>query len=176
MLPELRLNPIYIRPLRLGDSIDDLTSMLHRAFGDLGRRGLRCTCVEQSLDTTLQRIQRGSCYLALDQHHIVGTMTLEVPDPGADVAWYRQPQVASLHQLAVDPRLQGSGCGKALLRVAQRWALKAGYGQLALDTPSRAAELVGFYQGQGFQVVDRVQLPGRAYESTVLSMTLAPRH
>ena len=150
--------------------------MLHRAFGDLGRRGLRCSCVEQSLETTLQRIRRGRCYLALQHRSIVGTMTLEAPDSQADCAWYRQPRVASLHQLAVDPRMHGLGCGKSLLRVAQSWARRSGYVQLALDTPSPAAELVGFYQGQGFRVVDRVQLAGRAYESTVLSKTLIPGH
>jgi GNAT superfamily N-acetyltransferase len=170
-------NTIQIRRLAASDSLDELTSMLHRAFGDLGRKGLQCTCVDQSVDVTARRATRGDCYVALAAGRIVGTMTLEAPRRGAACPWYRRPEVASLHQFAVDPCEQGLGYGKVLLLIASRWARERGYRELALDTPADASHLIDFYRAQGFRVIDKMQRPGKDYCSVVLSKTIEPmRH
>lgn len=68
-------------------SIDDLTSLIHRAFAALGRMGFGCTGVEQSMETTLRRVRRGKCHVAVVDGRIAGTMTLEAPDARGEVAW-----------------------------------------------------------------------------------------
>jgi GNAT superfamily N-acetyltransferase len=166
------MKSIEVRPLRPSDSLDELTALLHRAFGPLGRLGLPCTCVGQSVEVTRQRARRGQCYVAVDGDRLLGTMTLEGPDSSSDCATYRRSTVASLHQFAVDPMAQGLGCGEAMLRFAQRRARELGYCTLALDTPSRAAHLLAFYQSQGFRRVAEFRKAGKPYWSTVLCKTV----
>ena len=172
------MNRYRIRPLDATDSLDELTSMLHRAFGRLGRMGLRCTSVDQPLDVTAHRTRRGECYVAIAEGRIVGTMTLEPPAHASDCPWYRRPEVASLHQLAVDPSHQGLECGKALMAAAEQWARKRGYCELALDTPLDAAHLIGFYRSRGFRLVGEFHKPGKHYRSAIMSKALArvPKH
>lgn len=158
-----------IRPIEPGDSLDDLTSMLHRAFGALARLGLHCESFEQSIDVTAARIARGECFVALYRGRLVGTMTLEPPDPASACPIYTRADVASLHQFAVDPSLQGLGCGHALLSHALDWAREKGYRELALDTPAAARHLIHFYEQYGFEVVQCLRMPGRNYLSAVLS-------
>ena len=162
------MKSIPVRRLRSSDSFDELTALLHRAFGPLGRRGLPCGCVGQSVEVTRQRARRGECYVALDGDRVVGTMTLEGPDGSSDCATYRRSDVASLHQFAVDPVAQGRGYGEAMLQFAQRRSRELGYCTLALDTPSPAAHLLRFYQSQGFRSMAEFRKAGRTYRSTVL--------
>jgi GNAT superfamily N-acetyltransferase len=166
------MDPIQIRPLAASDSLDELTSMLHRAFSPLGRLGLNCTGVSQSIETTAQRVRLGECLVAVCGGRLIGTLTLHRPERRSECRRYREADVASLHQFAVDPRYQGTGCGKALLLAATCWARERGFGELALDTPADAEHLIDFYRSQGFRVVDDVQLAGRSYRSGVLSKTI----
>lgn len=158
-----------IRRLQPGDSLDDLTALLHRAFAPLGRRGLNCQSVDQTTATTRQRIERGDCFVAIADRAIVGTITLQVPDPSSAIRHYRAPDVASVHQFAVDPGYQGAGIGHALLQVAATWARARQYAALALDTPAPAGELRDYYGRQGFKLVGLVQLAGRGYESALMA-------
>lgn len=162
-----------IRRLDRGDSLMDLTSLLHRAFSPMGRAGIACTGFNQSADVTAQRVQRGECFVATRQGRVVGTMTLQVPQRNSPSDCYRRADVASLHQFAVDPVCQGTGCGTRLLEFALDWAAERGFHALALDTPEPATDLIGFYTEQGFRPVERVRFAGRAYTSCVLSKPTA---
>ena len=163
------MTAFQIRPLRADDSIDDLTTLVHRAFARLGRMGLGCTGVMQSPQVTSERVRRGACFVALHGPRLAGTMTLETPGPRRECAWYRQRDVASLHQFAVDPCEQGCGCGTRLLQFAERWVAGQSYAELALDTPVAARHLVDFYEAHGFRRVGELRKPGKDYCSVVLS-------
>ena len=167
------LSDLLIRRLASDDSLDELTDLLHRAFAPLGRMGLTCSCIAQSVATTASRIARGTCFVALQGRRLVGTATFERPDPAHECAWYRRPRTASVHQLGVEPGLQHQGCGTQLLRVAERWAAAQGCNELALDTPRRARHLVAWYEAHGFTPVDDVRHPGRGYRSLVLGKPVA---
>lgn len=166
------LNAFQIRRLHAADSLDDLTSLLHRAFSPMGRDGIVCTCYNQSVDVTAQRVQMGECFVATQDGRLVGTMTLHRPEKFSPCHWYRQADVASLHQFAVDPVCQGTGRGTRLLRFALDWADEQGFHALALDTPLPAVQLIRFYQAHGFRPVEHVRFAGRNYTSCVLSQTI----
>lgn len=165
---------IAIRRLQLSDSLEELTSLLRRAFSSLGRQGLNCTCVDQTVDVTRQRVHLGDCFVAVADRRVVGTVTAHGVDPASPVSWYRNPAVASIHQFAVDPSHQGSGVGRALLRTAEAWARSRQYLQLALDTPEPAEHLRAFYGRRGFMQAETIQLAGKAYFSVVLSKAVNP--
>jgi GNAT superfamily N-acetyltransferase len=167
------LNDLLIRRLEPTDSVDELTALLHRAFAPLGRMGLTCSCIAQSAATTALRVARGTCFVALRGRRIVGTVTVERPDPAHACAWYRRPQTASAHQFAVEPGVQHHGCGTRLLEAAQDWAATQACTELALDTPQRARHLVDWYRGHGFAPVAHYQHAGQAYRSVVLGKCIA---
>ena len=146
--------------------------MLRRAFAPLGGRGLNCTCVDQTVDMTRGRIRLGDCFVAIRKNRVVGTITLHAADLASPVRWYREPKVASIHQLAVDPSYQGTGVGQALLRTAETWARSRQYLELALDTPEPAGHLHAYYDRRGFRLMDTVQLEGKSYHSVILSKTI----
>jgi GNAT superfamily N-acetyltransferase len=151
------------------DSLDELTGILHRSFARLGAMGLNCTCVDQSCKTTLERAKRGDCYVAICDDHLVGTLTVNAPDQNARCEFYRHPDVASIHQLGVDPAYQGRGIGKSLLSLAEGWAAIRGYKILALDTPMPASHLISFYEGRGFGIAGSLRFEGKRYVSAILS-------
>jgi GNAT superfamily N-acetyltransferase len=161
-----------IRRLQPGDSLEELTTLLRRAFASLGRLGLNCTCVDQTVDVTRRRVQLGDCLVAVADRQVVGTATLQGVDRTSPVNWYRHPEVASLHQFAVDPSHQGGGVGRALLRAAEEWARSRRYLQLALDTPEPAAHLRAFYGRRGFMHAETVRHSGKSYVSVVLSKAI----
>ncbi|WP_395703196.1 GNAT family N-acetyltransferase [Aquabacterium sp.] len=167
------MNSLKIRRLQPGDSLDELTALVHRAFAPLGREGLRCTGVDQPVETTRQRVGRGDCFVACYGGRLVGTMTMEAPDRQSDCPWFRRTDVATLHQLAVEPCSQGCGCGRALIRHAEQWTQARGHAELALETPTRATELRAFYASQGFRTVGHWHKAGKDYESVVLSKAIA---
>jgi GNAT superfamily N-acetyltransferase len=166
------LDTFLIRRLDARDSMEDLTSMLHRAFSPMGRRGIGCTCFNQSVEVTAERAGLGDCFVATQHGRIVGTLTLHDPDKRSECHWYRQADIASLHQFAVDPAYQGTGCGLALLEFAMQWAHQHHFHGLALDTPLPASDLIHFYEAHGFRKVERVRFHGKGYTSCVLSKTV----
>lgn len=169
------VDDIQIRRLQPGDSLTELTALLHRAFGPMGRMGLPCDCVHQPVEETIRRVRRGTCFVAVRGSRIVGTMTLQTPRWRRECGWYQRSDVASLHQFAVDPCEQGRGCGSRLLGFAEQWVRRLGYAELALDTPAEASHLVLFYKAQGFKPVMELHKPGKPYRSAVLSKAVSRR-
>lgn len=163
------MTAISIRHLLPSDSLEALTDMLRQAFAPLGERGLNCTCVDQTVETTRHRVSLGDCFVAVARGQIVGTVTLQPSDGNVAIRWYRHPAVASLHQLGVAPSYQCAGIGSALLRTAECWASERRYRGLALDTPEPAQHLRDFYGRHGFRAKETLQIDGRAYRSVVLS-------
>jgi GNAT superfamily N-acetyltransferase len=170
------MEAITLRRLSASDSLDELTALLHRAFSRLGQMGLNCTCVDQAVMVTRERIEKGECYVAVYDARLVGTITLYRPDPGSESIWYRRRTVASIHQLGVDPEYQGKGLGTALLDFAEGWARARGYRELALDTAQLARHLLAFYLGHGYRIVESVRFSDKHYCSVVLSKVVAKAH
>lgn len=164
---------IAIRRVLPDDSLEELTGMLRWAFAPPGHCGLNCSCVDQTVDVTPQRLRLGDCFVAVIEGRIVGTITLHAVDHASPVRWYRKPTVASIHQLAVDPHHQGTGVGHALLRKAEAWARSRQYLELALDTPEPAQHLHLYCGIHGFRRMDTAQLEGKFYRSVVLSKSIA---
>ncbi len=88
---------------------------------------------------------------ALDTFLISKTETEVVGSVGLEL----YGNYALLRSLAVHPRQQGTGMGKALYQAAVNMALQQGIRELYLVTTTAAP----FFEKQGFQQVDRVNVP-----------------
>src|ERR1700757_3232438 len=104
---------VHLRRLGAQDSLLELTTLIRRAYLPLGLLGVNCTRLNQTVSTTRRRIAGADCFVAVSEGRLVGTVTLGRPDPDSECLWYRHSDVASIHQLAVDPafRAKGSDAG-----------------------------------------------------------------
>jgi len=163
---------MVIRELTSGDSIEHLTGLLHRAFAPLGKRGMNYSAVDQSSSETARRISTGLCVVATLDGTIVGTVMVEGPDPTSESPWYRRSDVASAHQLGVEPSHQRRGIGSALMGWAESWAARSGFAEIAVDTAEPATVLISFYSSMGYRHFEYAQWHGKRYRSVILSKPL----
>lgn len=175
MGPDKLESGVLIRKLQAGDSLAELTELLHRAYRELAEAGLRFTATHQTVETTARRVQEGECWVAELDGKLVGTIVWVRPDPEDRVAYYRHPHVAHFGQFGVCPHHRGLGIGQALLQRVEQEAAHAGYTELALDTSENATHLIALYEKWGYaQVATHDWRPGVNYLSVVMSKPLAP--
>lgn len=168
-----------IRAFADGDSIAELTSLLHRAYKRLGDMGLRFFATHQSDDDTLNRIRRGRCFVGVCDEVIVATITLyrsrkaendgDIGSEKSGPAWYQRGDVAYFGQFAVDPEYQGRGLGNLLLAHVESTALDDDTAELALDTAETATHLIDYYARHGYRIVETTQWSVTNYRSVVMS-------
>ena len=161
---------IEIRLLQSSDSLAELTAVLHSAYAQLQRLGFNYTAVDQSEQTTRERIEGGECYVALAAGRIVGTILFHRHPRGC--AWYEQPHVAAVHQFGVTPGAQRGGIGSKLMQLCEARAAETGATEIALDTAEGAAHLVSWYERLGYRPVAIEQWEGKTYRSLILSKHL----
>ena len=129
-----------VRRWQAGDSLAELTALLHRAYAPLAAAGMNFTAASQSQAMTQQRLLGAHTWVAVQGGQIVGSITAAGPfDPNLQawahaLPWFYRQDLAHFHQYAVDPALQGQGLGAALLRSAEAWACGQGHRAMLLDT------------------------------------------
>lgn len=172
-------HPPLIRPLADGDSVAELTALLHRAYAPLGAAGMNFTAVDQTEAMTRERLARGQCFVAEQAGRLVGTVTVNgMFDPNRQgwaraTPWFFRADVAHLHQFAVDPVVQGAGLGGQLMAACEQWARQQGHRAIALDTALPATHLRARYARAGYAEVAQVQWGGKTYASTIMVKPLA---
>jgi GNAT superfamily N-acetyltransferase len=136
--------------------------------------GLNYVAATQDAAITRKRIGSASaCWIALQDHKLVGTICYYASHRyESEPDWYRRDDVCHFGQFAVEPLLQGSGIGSALLRLVERRAVADKKLELACDTAEPAAHLLDYYQRRGFRVVGHHRWPHARYTSVILSKRL----
>ncbi len=172
----MAIDGIEIRVISSTDSIAELTNLLHRAYKPLADAGMRFFASHQTEDQTRERIAGGTCYLAILDGEIVGTVLFKYPVAyeGSDKArWYRRPDVAYFGEFAVEPRLQSQGIGSRMLNRVEQRARESGATEVAFDTSEHAIHLIDYYSKRGFRFVEDIDhRPAVNYKSVIMSKTL----
>lgn len=170
-----------IRPLHTGDSLGELTALLHAAYASLAAQGWNFTAVDQSVDVTRERLAGAQAFVAEQAGRLVGTIAVRGPKPAGEAyiadappALYTTPGTAILAQLGVHPDCRGLGVGERLIDAAEAWAREAGFTQIALDTAEPATALRRRYERRGYSTVGRVQWAGKTYASVLMAKALQP--
>jgi GNAT superfamily N-acetyltransferase len=161
-----------IRLLDRTDSIEELTSLLHRAYKQLADMGFRYVATYQSPEVTAQRVLAGECYVALLDGKLAGTILFKNADSSSGCAWYDKDSVATFHQFGVEPELQGAGIGSSLLEKVEERARETGAGEIALDTSEGAHHLIALYEKRGYRYIETVQWDVTNYRSVIMSKRL----
>ncbi|WP_052460914.1 GNAT family N-acetyltransferase [Microbacterium gorillae] len=163
-----------VRPTTADDA-EELTELLHLAYGEHLVEGLNFTAATQSVQTTRHRCAGGGSWVVVAPGGIRATATMSLP-PSSSLqkltAAAREPRRAWLNQVAVHPELRGTGLASVLFHGALEWARDAGARSVGVDTAEPATALVGLYEHWGFTRADTVHWHGKTYDSTVLIRSL----
>jgi GNAT superfamily N-acetyltransferase len=89
-------------------------------------------------------VARGVVWVLVAQQRVAGVMVA-----------YPRPEALFIENVAVDPAVQGQGCGKLLLQFAEQHARDLKLATLSLYTNEVMTENLGFYAHLGFIEVDR---------------------
>lgn len=172
---------ITVRRLAPTDSISELTKLLHKAYAKQVAMGLKPLAGRQDDATTTKRVANGECYVSV--HHVanpdaparqklVGSILFHEEEESQSPPWFKQPNVASFSQFAVDPDYQGMGIGQMLLGLVEERARETGAKELALSMAEPDTDLMAFYNKRGYRGIEFWQWPYTNYRSAILSKRL----
>lgn len=162
---------IQVRRFHEGDSVEELTLLLHRAYADHAAAGRVFFASYQSPQDTRNRLSKGECWIAMKDDALVGTVTVSAPH--ATPAGYPALEGAgSFWQLAVDPSQRGSGLGRRLLTLAESRIAALGSANAVIDTSAAAEDLVAWYRRHGYAPIGTWRWDVTNYDSIVLAKVL----
>ena len=163
---------LTIRRIAEGDSIAELTELLHKSYRILADMGMKFFATHQTEEETRDRVARGRCFVGECDGRIVGTITLYANRDGYGPELYRRDGVGYFGQFAIDPAYQGRGYGNLLLDHVENEARTSGMSELGLDTAETATHLIDYYSRHGYEFVEHVQWHDTNYRSVVLRKSL----
>ncbi|WP_024756046.1 GNAT family N-acetyltransferase [Streptomyces exfoliatus] len=161
-----------------GDSIEELTRLLHRAYAPHAAAGREFFASYQSSEDTRHRLSAGECWVARvgSTGGLVGTVTIAAPFNGPD-GYPRPPEATgSFWQLAVAPSHAGRGLGTTLLRLAEARIVELRQESVVIDTSAAAGELLTWYGRHGYSPIGTWRWSVTNYESIVLAKRLCGSH
>lgn len=141
-----------IRPLRPDDSLEEITSLLHRAYKKNAELDIHFVASHQTPDVTQERLDQGTAFIAELEGRIVGTITLTFPIDVPHAEYMTDKPLASFGQFAVEPNLQGAGLGRKLIQTVENEAKRLGAQEICLDTAQPADHLISYYQKLGYEI------------------------
>jgi len=156
------------------DSVEELTSLLHRAYKRLADMGLHFVATHQSVDYTRNYLKIGECYILTSQgtKKLIGTIFYYTSmwEDAPDV--YRRDDTVLFGKFAVDPDKQNSGLGSKLMDFIEEKARLNGKKAVVLDTSEKALHLIDYYAKRGYEYLHHWQWPDVNYRSVVLRKQL----
>lgn len=170
VVDKIRIEP-FIEDSHL-NLIEPLTHLLHAAYAPLAAKGMRYLATHQAPSKTLERLKSGESYLSFLEKKLIGTVTLYREDLQSPCEYYRQANVFSFGQFAVDPSIQGRGLGSKMMDFIESRAKHLGAKELALDTSEHADHLISSYQKRGYKIVSHAQWKETNYRSVIMSKIL----
>jgi GNAT superfamily N-acetyltransferase len=176
--------PVEVRALLATDPIAPITELLHRAYASQRERGMDPLAGRQSVEITRQRCYRGQTFVALTPadgpasggfaKRLLGVILFQEREDAAFPPWFLRKDVTHFSQFAVEPGLQRSGVGVALLARVEHETLAMGATELALSMAEPDVPLREYYERRGYRVVQSWQWPYTNYQSLIMSKTLTP--
>lgn len=139
---------MLIRPAR-HDELASVGALTVAAYADLlGEENLGG--YERELADAARRAREADVLVALDDDGaILGTVTY-VASVDSALAEFEDPEAAGIRMLAVDPRRQGEGIGRALVRACVDRARASGRARVVLHSTEPMTTAQSLYRSMGF--------------------------
>jgi ribosomal protein S18 acetylase RimI-like enzyme len=137
------------------DDVDDVMQLVARCIDAMRREGIeQWDDVYPDRQTILSDAREGTLYVgSFEAAGLAGTLAInDYQNPEyAQVHWTISPaRVAVVHRLMIDPRHQGRGIARELMRFAEELARGRGYDAVRLDAFSENPRALRLYQRLGY--------------------------
>lgn len=141
--------------------VPTIRELVNAAYKQLADMGLNYTGTFQDEARTLERMNRGRCFLLKDSEKILGTVLLSKENliTGLNTAY--------VGQFAVWPELKKQGIGSILMDYCENLAKSEGFDGIQLDTAIPAQHLVDWYLKRGYEIVGQIHYDGKTYDSYI---------
>jgi len=154
------------------DSVEELTSLLHRAYKRLADMGLNFVATYQTVDFTRKYFKKGECYILETNGKLTGTVFYYTSMWNDAPEIYQDPDSVLIGKFAVEPELQKLGLGAKLMDFVESLAFERDKKRVVLDTSEKALHLIDFYNKRGYEYKHHWQWPDVNYKSVVLCKEL----
>lgn len=134
--------------------------------------GLRYLATHQSAQKTAERIDKGTCFIALTDERLVETLTYYRLGRSKGSPWLEKSDIAHFGQFGVAPEFQRRGIGRLLIKRAEDLARNDKASEIALDTAEPAAHLIEWYKRLGYCFVEYADWDVTNYRSVIMSKRL----
>ena len=173
-LPYVKDGIVY-RLMNSDDSIEELTSLINRAFHKHIKAGLQYLGAEQNSDVTRKRIQHSYTIIAIFENRIIGTVSYKPPWECRGAEWFNKPGVAKYNQRAIDPDMQSRGIGGTFVDLVEQIARLQGAKEIASDNPEELVDRTNRKIEHGYRIISYHQWKHTNYQSVILSKALNVR-
>lgn len=162
---------VQVRRWHEEEKIDEITSLLHAAYGAPPQARSNFTADTASPGAVHQRANSGTTFLAEDGNQVIGIITLRTDNA---TLLFRQPGVRVIDLFAIHPHRSKEGVGRLLLDAAENEARQHNVTALAIDTAEISESLAEFLKSAGFREVG--DHPGREkdHRSILMAKWLVP--
>ena len=159
-------NQHYMFRLASESDVSQIRTLVNEAYKELADMGLNYTATYQDDEETRKRMAQGRTFILLSGKEIVGTILF------SEKNYFTEKKSAYLGQLAIAPRLKGSGLGSIIMDFCEQLANDEKYEAVQLDTAQPALHLVEWYKRRGYKIVGEKHWEGKTYDSYVFEKTL----
>lgn len=173
--PQSIAETVSIRRFMTGDSIPEITALLHRAYARQREAGLDPLAGRQDEATTLDRILNSESYLAFTdqtESQIAGVILFNEHERVTFPEFFLREHVAHFAMFGVDPAIQAAGIGGKLLATCEERARETESTHLALSMAEPDKALHRYYKRRGYEYVQDWKWPYTNYPSIILAKTL----
>ncbi len=163
---------IIYRLMNSDDSIDELTSLINRAYAKHLKSGLNYVGALQDNDVTRSRIKNSYTIIAIFENRIIGTVSYKPPWECRGSKWFNKPGVAKYNQRAVDPDMQSKGIGGTFVELVEQIARLQGAKEIASDNPEVLELRTKRKIKHGYRIIEYHTWKATNYRSVILSKNL----
>lgn len=159
------LGIIFIMQIRkaIALDLDSFFQIILDCKKDMSEKGIEQWPIHHpSKERISDGIQKGEHFVALIDGKVVGGVRLNHSgdEQYSLIKWNiedKNPLI--VHQLAVDPKMQGKGIAKALMLFAEEYAKKEGSKAIRLDTYGKNKFSNSFYEKAGYKFTGTIEMP-----------------
>ncbi len=172
----LERDGITYRLLSGADSIDELTSLINRAYSVHKEAGLHHSAINQNSTETIKRIRHAYTLLALAENRIIGTISYKPPWECRGNTWFNKPKVAKTNMLAIEPAFQGRGIASIFFELVELLAFLHGADELASDIAEKNEKQIKIKENRGYRFISYHKWKFADYRSVIMSKDLSAEY